>query len=301
MGIVHRSRFADADWLTKGPIAPHVDLFKQHLADGRYASSTVATYLSNIAHFGQWLRAKRLRLSRIDEGSIAEFLDHHLPHCRCVGPIRHDRCAHRAALGHLLFVLRARGLVALPTMATPVDEGYGAMTHMKRVRGWRWALVPAHHRPVGASASRHRAVDMLRSCRCMRRFTPATKLYRPADTSSVVTALRGYFRYRASLRRSRSWPDRRRVQSASATRRCPGTAARSRAVGENLWVNGRSMRRLRSCAVPWISAFAAAKLHGSISTTSTGEPARSFCATPRACARTCCRCQSLPGRPSPRT
>ncbi len=143
MSIVYRSRFADVNWLTDGPIAPHIDAFKQHLADGRYASSTVAGYLSNIAHFAQWVRGKRLRLCRIDEGSIAQFLDHHLPHCQCVGPIRHDRCDHRAALGHLLFVLRARGVIAPPTMSTtPVDEElrrYDA--HMERVRGlapMRW-------------------------------------------------------------------------------------------------------------------------------------------------------------------
>jgi hypothetical protein len=137
MGIVYRSRFADVNWLTDGPIAPHIDAFKQHLADGRYASSTVVTYLSNIAHFAHWVRGKGLRLSRIDEVSIAEFLDHHLPHCRCVCPIRHDRCDHRAALGHLLLVLRTRGVIALPTMSmTPVDEELRCYdAHMERVRG----------------------------------------------------------------------------------------------------------------------------------------------------------------------
>jgi hypothetical protein len=46
MSIAHPSRFADGNGLTDGPIAPHIDAFKQHLADGRYASSTVAKYLS---------------------------------------------------------------------------------------------------------------------------------------------------------------------------------------------------------------------------------------------------------------
>ena len=43
------------------------------MADGSYASSTVAGYLSNIAHFAQWARGKRLRLQRIDEASIVPF------------------------------------------------------------------------------------------------------------------------------------------------------------------------------------------------------------------------------------
>ena len=37
MGIVFRSRFADVDWLTDGPIAPHIDAFEQHLTDGTRA------------------------------------------------------------------------------------------------------------------------------------------------------------------------------------------------------------------------------------------------------------------------
>ena len=206
MGIVYRSRFADANWLTNGPIAPHIDSFKQHLADGRYASSTVATYLGNIAHFAQWVRGKRLRLSRIDEGSIAEFLDRHLPHCRCVGPIRHDRCDHRAALGHLLFVLRARGVIAPPAMSTtPVDEELRCYdAHMDRVRG----LAPKSRTLVLRIVGR-----LLRQCfgggvidiaaitpaHVRHFFAQQAKLYRkPAGASSVVAALHGYFRYRAS-------------------------------------------------------------------------------------------------------
>ncbi len=51
MNIVHRSRFTGVNRLIDGSIEPHLDAFKQHLADDRYASSTVASYLSDIAHF----------------------------------------------------------------------------------------------------------------------------------------------------------------------------------------------------------------------------------------------------------
>ncbi len=168
MGTVHRSLHNDINWLTAGPIGPYVDAFKQHLADGRYAASPVAGYVSNIAHFAQWVRGKRLRLHRIDEASIAEFLDQHLPHCRCVRPIRHDRGDHSAALGHLLFVLRARGAVALPTVSTtPVDEGCRCSTHSgrtlacrslpRRQRALRWirgSMARATRRPVLRATAR---------------------------------------------------------------------------------------------------------------------------------------------------
>lgn len=207
MGIVYRSRFADINWLTDGPIAPHVDAFKQHLAEGRYASSTVAGYLSNIAHFAQWVQGKRLRLVRIDEVSIAEFLDHHLAHCRCVGPIRHDRCDHRAALGHLLFVLRARGVIALPTMSmTPVDEELQCYdAHMERVRGLAPKTRTLVLRIVGRLLRQRfggGCVDIaaIKPVHVRRFYAQQAKLYcKPAGASSVVAALHGYFRYRASL------------------------------------------------------------------------------------------------------
>lgn len=207
MSIVHRSRFTNVNRLTDGPIEPYVDAFKQHLADGRYASSTVASYLSNIAHFTHWVRGKRLSLSRIDEVSITEFLDHHLAHCKCVGPIRHDRCDHRAALGHLLFVLRARGVIAPPSASTtPVDEELRCYdTHMEHVRGLAPKTRTQVLRTVGRLLRQRfgaGSVDIaaIKPVHVRRFYAQQAKLYsKPADASSVVAALHGYFRYRASL------------------------------------------------------------------------------------------------------
>ena len=197
MGIAYRSRSADLNWLTDGPIAPHVDAFKQHLADGRYASSTVSGYLRNIAHFAQWIRGKRLRLCRIDEVSIAEFLDHHLPHCRCVGPIRHDRCDHRAALGHLLFVLRARGVIALPAMSmTPVDEELRCYdAHMDRVRG----LAPKTRTQVLRIVGRLLSQRFGGGCVDIASIKPVHVRRFYAQQAKLYCKLHGYFRYRASL------------------------------------------------------------------------------------------------------
>jgi len=207
MGIVYSYCLADIDWLTDGPIAPYVDAFKQHLSDGRYASGTVATYLSNIAHFAQWMRGKSLRLSRIDEGLIAEFLDHHLPRCRCVGPIRHDRCDHRAALGHLFSVLRARGVIALSTKRiTPVEEELRCYdAYMERVRGLAPKTRNTVLRIIGRLLRQRfggGVVDFaaIKPMHVRHFFAQQAKLYRkPADVGSVAGALRGYFRYRASI------------------------------------------------------------------------------------------------------
>lgn len=82
MGIIRNSGGATIDWLITGPLALHANAIEQHFVDGRYASATIASYLSDIDHFARWAQGERLRLCRIDEVSVNEFLDQNLPHCR---------------------------------------------------------------------------------------------------------------------------------------------------------------------------------------------------------------------------
>ena len=137
MGIIHRPRHTDTDWLAKGPIGPYDDAFKQYLTERRYAANTIASYMGGITHFARWARTKRLRLHRIDEVSVAEFLDDHLPSCQCAALVRHDRGDHSAALGHLLVVLRSQGAIAPAVLsATAVDEELRCYDeHMEHARG----------------------------------------------------------------------------------------------------------------------------------------------------------------------
>ena len=128
---------ARIDWLAKGPLAPHIDAYMLYLANRGYAATTFSNCLGSVSHFAQWIHGRRLRLPSIDEALVAQFLDKHLPRCRCTGPVQRDRRTLSAALGHLLAVLRARGAVAPPTArTTPVDEEllrYDA--YMDHVRG----------------------------------------------------------------------------------------------------------------------------------------------------------------------
>jgi len=207
MGNTRSSRFTAIDWLDKGPIAPHLDAFKQYLTDRGYAATTFAHCVRSFAHFAQWVSGRRLRVQRIDERVVAEFLDEHLPRCQCTGSIQRDRGSLSAALGHLLVVLRAQGVVSPPTARTmPVDEELRRYDeYMDHVRG----LAPKTRSIALRIVGRLLAIRFgdgvinivaIKPDHVRRFFAQQAKLYsKPANAGTVVATLRGYFRYRASL------------------------------------------------------------------------------------------------------
>ena len=207
MGNIRHLRPSYINWLDKGPIAPHVDAYKQYLTDRGYAATTFANCMGSVAHFAQWFHGRRLRVQRIDEAVVAEFLDEHLPRCRCTRPVQRDRCSLSAALGHLLVVLRAQGVVAPPTArTTPVDEELRRYDeYMDHVRGLALKTRSMALRIVGRLLTSRFgdiaiSIAAIKADHVRRFFAQQAKLYsKPANAGTVIAALRGYFRYRASL------------------------------------------------------------------------------------------------------
>ena len=207
MGNTQSSRLTRIDWLAKGPLAPHVDAYKQYLTDRGYAATTFANCIRCVAHFAQWVHGRRLPIRRINEAVVAEFLDDHLPRCRCSGPVHRDRRNLSAALGHLLTVLRDQGAVVPPTVSTtPVNEELRRYDeHMDHVRGLAPKTRDIALRIVSrllASRFGDGAVNIaaIKPDHIRRFFAQQAKLYsKPANAGTVIATLRGYFRYRASL------------------------------------------------------------------------------------------------------
>ena len=100
------------DWLLNSQLAPYVDAFTHHFNEGRYASRTVHGHLAYIAHFALWMSECRPDIHGVDEDVVQRFLDDHLPRCDCARPVQKARHHLRAALGHLLLVLRANSVIA---------------------------------------------------------------------------------------------------------------------------------------------------------------------------------------------
>jgi site-specific recombinase XerD len=76
----------------------HISALKRFLTERGYASHTVYAYLDCVTHFSQWAERSDPDLARIDEAVVAQFIEDHLPHCKCGWPTRTDRRSASPAL-----------------------------------------------------------------------------------------------------------------------------------------------------------------------------------------------------------
>ena len=125
------------DWLRRSVLEIHVSEYCSYLHGRRYAASTRRVYLCCVAHFSHWMTEGRLPLADLDEQTVARFLFEHLPRCRCQEPVRRLVHENRAALAHLLKVLRIGEVIGTrPKHASDIEaELVRFDKHMERTRG----------------------------------------------------------------------------------------------------------------------------------------------------------------------
>jgi integrase/recombinase XerC len=198
---LHSGRALDAQVLP-----PSAEALARYLAERGYAPRTIAGYVATAAHFLHWIEHSRPPCAPIQESVVVSFLDRHIAHCQCEWRRTEDHKDARAALGHLLLVLRTLGMAPTRVVSTtPVDEeilrfqeyldqvrGLAPKTRQgmgRIVRELLWERF--HDRPVVISAI---TPEHLRRC-----FARLCERYQaPTSAGSVVSALRSYLRYRAA-------------------------------------------------------------------------------------------------------
>ena len=194
-------------WLLESQLAPYVDAFMLHLFDCRYASNTINNYLAGLSHFAHWTTLCNIDVKSIDEKLIQQFLNDHLPRCNCEAPVFLTRKDSRAALGHLLVLLRANAVIADSTIGlTPMDEELQRFDdHMNHVRG----LAPSTRKTnlcfirrllLGQFGDQAVVITTILPDHIRQFVASQSKLCKVTTSiSAPISALRGYFRYRATL------------------------------------------------------------------------------------------------------
>jgi integrase len=98
-------------WLGSSVLGQSVDVYVGYLQQQQYRPAVIRIYLRGVAHFARWVTKRRVPRRSIDESLTHQFLTKHLPACRCPYPCLRTFIAVRAALVHLLHVLRTEGYI----------------------------------------------------------------------------------------------------------------------------------------------------------------------------------------------
>lgn len=148
-------------------LAPFIKGYREHFEAGRYGVKRVRRYVACIFHFGGWLRAEGYAIHDVDEAAVGRFLSNHLPSCACPRPVQAHLITNRAALNHLIRVLRAQGIVSCPTIDALTHEL--ALFDAKMAEVWGLSQGTRDHR-----------------CRIIRRLLKAQFGSGPIDPTSIT-------------------------------------------------------------------------------------------------------------------
>lgn len=184
----------------------HEKAYREYLLLRGNAAGYVRSCEAAVVHLSMWMERANKRLAALGDELVAEFLEQHLPRCSCPTSARHPASV-RAALGHLLVVLRAAGAIAPKAQdTTPVGEELRRYDkYMAQVRGLAPKTREGALRLVGLLLRKHFGEGAVHfgtiTPEHVRRFfaAQATHYKGPSSLGSVVSSLRGYFRWRATL------------------------------------------------------------------------------------------------------
>ena len=184
----------------------HILGYREYLSQRGNAAGYVRSCEAAVVHLSMWMKDANKRLAEVDEGLVAGFVEHHLPGCRCATSARHPSTV-RAALGHLLVVLRGASAIApRPLDMTEVGQELRRYDqYMEQVRGLAPKTREGALRLVEALLRKHfgdNAIqfEIITPERLRRFFAAQAKNYKtPSSLGVVVSSLRGYFRWRATL------------------------------------------------------------------------------------------------------
>jgi site-specific recombinase XerD len=189
-------------WLEGGEFGRLFDLcVKEFVRDG-YGRSTFQCHVAGITHFLYWLKCAGENPSRIKASVVAQFLNQHLPRCRCAKQCaRNSHKVHRALDALLRVIERLRGKTAPSVLRGTVDAELAKYDrYLKEVRGltantrstYWWELKYF----LSWRFSNGRFDSSMLTPEAVREFIQVMSLRR-SHLRHVAVALRSYLRFKA--------------------------------------------------------------------------------------------------------
>ena len=184
------------------------DRYAHYLSERHYATTTIKAYVNCVVHFTLWVQVKahRVKLTHLNEALITRFLVQHLPNCQCTLRCWHTLTMNRAALKHLMAMLRLNKLC--PAKQTPESDvitmELKAFDHyLACVRGLSSSTRSARWRYVrdflfDCFGTGSIVLATIKPADVMHFMTRYTARLTPASICAVNVSLRSYFAFRAT-------------------------------------------------------------------------------------------------------
>ena len=237
--MVTRTRFRSGqrrseDWFAAASLGDTADAYLQYLTDRGYAAESIKGYFRSVAHFVHWCTRRRFSVKGIHEARIDQFLDGHLPQCRCAPRCYRARSEVRAAL-RLFFKMLGTDAIRQKMSTVPsaivaeLEEfdrhlasarGLAASTRAVRIRQLQDFLIDR----FGAGSVTVSTLTPPDIAGFMARYTAG---FAPGSIKAAGTSLRSYFVFKsiggertksliAALPRVAQWRHSRLPQGLSA-------------------------------------------------------------------------------------
>lgn len=187
------------------PLAGVLDDLARYLCQRGNARATAQDYVRTAGHLFHWLGRKSIPLATLTEEIVRQFLDGHLPRCRCTVPVgsrSHGSAA--VAMVHLLLVLRKTGRIAPAPIPPPTSvdlaiQKYDA--HLQSARGATTQTREEYTRYVreflqGCSGVGNQLdVGDISARQVMEFVAGRARRCKPGTAKLVATALRSFLRF----------------------------------------------------------------------------------------------------------
>lgn len=195
---------ASRDWFSDTELGANADAYVRYLSERGYAPLTVNVYLESVAHFAHWCARRRIGLREINEGAAERFLNRHLPLCRCAQRCARTRHSVRAALAHLLDLLRSESRITPKRSPDPTAilmEIRRFEHYLMQVRGLSPATCSVRLQRVraflldGFATGRIR-ISAVKPADVIRFMAKYTQGWAASSKRAASDSLRSYFRFK---------------------------------------------------------------------------------------------------------
>ncbi len=200
----HLPRIAQ-EWILDSPFEQSAVQMGKQLTEFGYSRCTITSYLSGISHLSHWAEAEGLQVAQVSNEVVEQFVQIHLPTCRCAPRCQRNVNSVRAAVLFWQRVVYSSGMVkqTIDNLTPEVRNELAAFRqYLTEIRGLQPATCDSRVQHVSGFlmiqfAGQPVSIEQLKPTDIMDYMMHRTKSWKPGSIKVVCGALSSYLRFKA--------------------------------------------------------------------------------------------------------